>query len=79
MGNTFDRTKETALTMGELAHEIKKKWGDEWTPRTLSLWITIGRVRRSDKEVIQMDGMQLGGNLHSSIEAYERFIEELNL
>jgi hypothetical protein len=76
--NAFDRTKEKSLTMGELAYVVRDKFGDDWQPRTLQRWIMEGRVRKSDKQVILMDGMQLGGHIYSSLEAYERFFDELS-
>lgn len=78
MFNTFDASKEKPLTMGELARAIYEKYDKEYTTRTLSIWITVGRVRKSDKQIIKMDGMQMGGYIHSSMEAYERFNQKLN-
>lgn len=78
MLNTFDTSQEKPLTMSELSYVILTKRQVERTPRTLKIWIEEGQKRKSDKQVIQMDGMQIGGQLVGSLEAYDRFIQKLN-
>ena len=78
MFNTFDTSQEKPLTMSELVHTLREKRQVERARQTLSVWIKVGRLRKSDKRMIQMDGMQIGGQLVSSLEAYDRFIEALN-
>lgn len=72
MRGRIDTSQEAALTLSELAHAVKKKWRIERTTRTLRRWIEEGR------EGIYMDRIRIGGVLCSSIEAYERFIDQLN-
>lgn len=78
MNNTIDTSKEKPLTLGELAMAVLKKWQVDRTPRTFKKWIEDGRERKADHKTIHLDRIYIGGVLHSSMEAYERFIDDLN-
>lgn len=58
--------------------ELSKKLPDEPTYGTLWDWVARGVEVEGRKEKVRLEAILRPRGLHSSLEAYERFIEKLN-
>jgi siroheme synthase (precorrin-2 oxidase/ferrochelatase) len=76
MRGRIDTSIEDPLTLSELAYAVKTKRRKEIHTRTIRRWIEEG-LKQGGGEVIYMDRIKIGGVLHSSLEAYDRFNERL--
>ncbi len=70
--NPIDRGEEL-FTIGELVRKLKVCR----SINTLQRWCTTGLARRGDGKVIVMDSVFIGAWRHSSAEAVQRFLSEL--
>ena len=64
--------KESLFSLRELSRKIKLRR----TPHNLGVWCKDGLQSATGKQ-IKLEYVEIGGAYHSSIEAYERFIERL--
>jgi hypothetical protein len=65
-------SKEALFSLRELSRKVKIHRHS----RTLSAWCTTG-LQASNGKRVRLECVEVGGSFHSSIEAYERFIEKL--
>jgi hypothetical protein len=63
---------ETVVTMDQLGRRVKR------SVKTIMLWMVAGRKRKRDGKLCSLQFVDEGGRITTSMQAYERFIRELN-
>lgn len=88
----IDITKEKPESLSKLARTVYARFGIQRTRRTYWLWTTKGVPDRSKPQVqvvtpsgnklayqrLRLEKVVIGGVIHSTVEAYLRFVEELS-
>lgn len=70
----IDIGQERCMTLRELSSHLPV----ERSERSLRRYISDGVRSKVTNEIVKLDGIYVGGELYSSVEAFHRFIEESN-
>lgn len=73
----LDYKNERVYPLAEFCRELSAVRGVERGPRTIRDWIKNG-CNGLGGERIKLEGITICGSLHTSLEAYDRFVEAQN-
>lgn len=71
---SIDLFKEKVVLLSELKHHVPYKPGYN----TVLVWAKVGKKNRRTRRVHRLQTVRLPNGLATSVEAYQRFIQELN-